>query len=315
MSEDLLPCYNKGCGQQYKEEENTENSCRHHPGGPIFHDALKGWSCCKKRTSDFTEFLNIPGCTTGRHCNVKPAPPPSTANQNQSKGDESGEGGRLRKAPVAMVRPSRNEKLLQLPLNVSDSLKQALDKQPADADDTASSQSGVVSVGSNCKNNGCTVTYTGEDSNIEACIYHPGVPIFHEGMKYWSCCEQKTTDFNSFLSQQGCCTGRHLWIKHEEKSKSTQTSCRFDWHQTATHVTITIFSKEASPPHTVISANKVFCQVEICFDKTRKVFKQDFLLKGIIDPERSSVKMMASKVEVALRKMETGIWSSLILPS
>ena len=36
------------------------DSCQFHPGVPVFHDALKGWSCCKKRSTDFTEFLNIP---------------------------------------------------------------------------------------------------------------------------------------------------------------------------------------------------------------------------------------------------------------
>lgn len=35
-------------------------SCRHHSGEPVFHDAYKGWSCCKKKCTDFTEFLNIP---------------------------------------------------------------------------------------------------------------------------------------------------------------------------------------------------------------------------------------------------------------
>ena len=36
-------------------------------GGPVFHDALKGWSCCKKRVTDFGEFLAMPGCTAGPH--------------------------------------------------------------------------------------------------------------------------------------------------------------------------------------------------------------------------------------------------------
>ena len=36
------------------------DSCAHHPGVPVFHDAYKGWSCCKKKCTDFTEFLNIP---------------------------------------------------------------------------------------------------------------------------------------------------------------------------------------------------------------------------------------------------------------
>lgn len=30
-------------------------------------------------------------------------------------------------------------------------------------------------------------------------------------MKFWSCCERKTTDFNSFLSQGGCTTGPHVF--------------------------------------------------------------------------------------------------------
>lgn len=35
------------------------DSCVFHPGDPFFHDAYKGWSCCKKKCTDFTEFLNI----------------------------------------------------------------------------------------------------------------------------------------------------------------------------------------------------------------------------------------------------------------
>jgi len=49
--------------------------CQHHPGVPVFHDALKGWSCCSRRSTDFTEFLNIPGCANGRHSSEKPPEP------------------------------------------------------------------------------------------------------------------------------------------------------------------------------------------------------------------------------------------------
>jgi hypothetical protein len=38
------------------------DSCTFHPGAPFFHDAYKGWSCCKKKCTDFTEFLNIKVC-------------------------------------------------------------------------------------------------------------------------------------------------------------------------------------------------------------------------------------------------------------
>ena len=92
-----LTCYNKACSNKGKfvESENGPEACRFHPGknsnsvwslhdwynhwyctnkyiefikgGPVFHDALKGWSCCKKRVTDFGEFLAMPGCTAGPH--------------------------------------------------------------------------------------------------------------------------------------------------------------------------------------------------------------------------------------------------------
>lgn len=51
------------------------DSCRHHPGQPVFHDAYKGWGCCNKKCTDFTEFLNIKGCTLSKHSNIKPPEP------------------------------------------------------------------------------------------------------------------------------------------------------------------------------------------------------------------------------------------------
>lgn len=100
----LLQCYNRGCGQKYDSENNHEgtnrlcfqksilysvsninhlknirlyflDSCRHHPGEPVFHDAYKGWGCCNKKCTDFTEFLNIKGCTLSKHSNIKPPEP------------------------------------------------------------------------------------------------------------------------------------------------------------------------------------------------------------------------------------------------
>jgi len=70
-------------------------SCQHHPGGPIFHDALKGWSCCKKRSTDFTEFLNIPGCSFGRHSNIKPLETEKQAKIDCEDAVVSGENGIL----------------------------------------------------------------------------------------------------------------------------------------------------------------------------------------------------------------------------
>ncbi|KAF6028081.1 CHORDC1 [Bugula neritina] len=55
-----LQCYRKGCGKAYICTENAADSCRYHPGVPVFHDALKSWSCCEKKSTDFSVFLDMP---------------------------------------------------------------------------------------------------------------------------------------------------------------------------------------------------------------------------------------------------------------
>lgn len=48
-------------------------------------------------------------------------------------------------------------------------------------------------------------------------MYHPGKAIFHEGMKYWSCCNRKTSNFTAFLEQPGCTKGIHQWSNVSER--------------------------------------------------------------------------------------------------
>ena len=48
-------------------------------------------------------------------------------------------------------------------------------------------------------------------------------------MKFWSCCQRKTSDFDNFLDQAGCEKGNHLWVKKqvwiliEKKEKTIET--------------------------------------------------------------------------------------------
>lgn len=37
-------CKHKGCGNEYTEKENTDTSCKYHPGPVVFHDRKKGVS-------------------------------------------------------------------------------------------------------------------------------------------------------------------------------------------------------------------------------------------------------------------------------
>lgn len=77
---------------------------------------------------------------------------------------------------------------------------------------TKTADSNEIVAGTSCKNKGCTGKYEGPGSDLETCIHHPGVPVFHEGLKFWSCCKKRTSDFNEFLNQVGCERGKHLWI-------------------------------------------------------------------------------------------------------
>ena len=61
-------CQRKGCQMQFEIVSNSETSCTYHKGQPVFHDAIKMWSCCPdKKCFDFDEFLAVPGCAVGFH--------------------------------------------------------------------------------------------------------------------------------------------------------------------------------------------------------------------------------------------------------
>ena len=62
-----LRCANKGCNKEYLEEENGDQVCQYHEGAPVFHDVKKYWTCCKKETWDWDEFVKLPTCCVGRH--------------------------------------------------------------------------------------------------------------------------------------------------------------------------------------------------------------------------------------------------------
>ncbi|TBU45742.1 chord-domain-containing protein [Dichomitus squalens] len=63
-----------------------------------------------------------------------------------------------------------------------------------------------------CTHKGCGQDYEPENNGPDSCTYHPGAPIFHEGLKSWSCCSdvnKPVLDFDEFMAIQGCTTGQH----------------------------------------------------------------------------------------------------------
>ena len=58
----------------------------------------------------------------------------------------------------------------------------------------------------------------------ETCIYHPGKPIFHDGLKGYECCGKRVTDFDDFLRIEGCCVGEHKATETKEQQDIKVTS-------------------------------------------------------------------------------------------
>ncbi|CAJ1085864.1 LOW QUALITY PROTEIN: cysteine and histidine-rich domain-containing protein 1 [Xyrichtys novacula] len=312
-----LLCYNKGCGLSYDADKNKDDSCIFHPGVPIFHDALKGWSCCRKRTTDFSEFLSIKGCTRGRHSNEKPQEPlrpeviSDKAEVKHANGPEIIYQGPKSAETLQKERPSSDEPRIKLPLKVSASLSQALEKLDISKKAEIEKKESEIVIGTRCKNSGCKTMFQGPETNNEVCTHHPGGPVFHEGYKYWSCCCIKTIDFNAFLDQKGCSTGKHRWVPKQDKKK---VACRHDWHQTGNNVVVTIYAKNAHPDMSCIEANRTVLSCQIQFEDN-KIFKREFHFWGVINVKQSSVNMVPSKVEIILRKADQVAWGKLEDPN
>ncbi|KAJ6638387.1 Cysteine and histidine-rich domain-containing protein morgana [Pseudolycoriella hygida] len=307
----LIPCYNRGCGKDFDPENNAEDSCRYHPGVPYFHDAYKGWSCCKKKSVDFTEFLNIKGCEVSKHSNQKPSEPEKP---KQEIVIEEPAPMPSSVTKLALKRVDFNSPLTLIKPNVAPALKQTIDNfEPGAETKFSAIDSSAIPVGTVCKNGGCGAVYQSAESDRSICCYHPGSPIFHEGMKFWSCCQKRTTDFAAFLNQKGCSEGQHKWIQSKEDTDAVQ--CRYDWHQTATNVVIAIYAKSYHYAKSFVKVNPIRLDVSLIFPlQNDAAFTLNLELRGVIDVERTAVQFLGTKVEIKLVKAEPGSWAKLDFP-
>ncbi|XP_066597950.1 cysteine and histidine-rich domain-containing protein morgana [Prorops nasuta] len=306
--ETLLNCYNRGCGKKFDPADNKSDDCIHHPGQPVFHDAYKGWSCCSKRCTDFTEFLNIKGCARSYHTNEKP-PEPEKPAVDKSKTDDVLEVQIKPISEPTLQRPSFDVMQVTLEPNISQTLLEQIKGLTMNSLETLNCDK--IQIGQSCKNKSCSATYKGPCSDDETCVYHSGVPIFHEGMKYWSCCQKKTTDFSVFLAQPGCTEGKHTWISKESNKK---IHCRMDWHQTATFVVISVYAKKYQPNQSFVKLNPIHLTVDLFFLEENSRYNLDLELRGVVNVSESSVNMLPTKVEIKLRKAEPGSWPQLYFP-
>ncbi|CDS14189.1 hypothetical protein LRAMOSA06359 [Lichtheimia ramosa] len=303
----MVKCTHKGCNQDFSEQDNKDNACQFHPGAPVFHEGLKGWSCCDKRVTDFDEFLNIPGCTFGRHTTEKPVeekkPEADSATTTTTATSVTKDGvevyGNQSNAPPASMSPA---------VPKEEPKKKTVEEIVEEDDD----ESVPVPANATCKRKGCGVQYkddaTSRGQGAEAkCVYHPGAPVFHEGSKGWSCCRRRVLEFDEFLKIPGCKEGKHLFVGRQNQ-KEQLVDCRTDWYQTQTHIILSVFAKNKLDTKVTFEQQSLSIDIKM---KNNERYQKTIPLFHTIDPEQSKYNALTTKVEISMKKTSGVSWATL----
>lgn len=208
-------CQRTGCSVKYTEDSNPPNCCVFHPGAPVFHDGLKEWSCCKAKSHDFGEFMDMKGCATGTHSQEKPQKPPAPSPNPQAPIPVAAKP--LTSADTTAA-ASADPKLTCIRCKqgffCSDhaaipGVKAAPSAPAPPKPNPPPVQEVDPNVEQLCKNKACGSRFKEKDNHDKACTYHAGPPIFHDRKKGWGCCDKHAHDFDDFLKIPPCTQGRH----------------------------------------------------------------------------------------------------------
>ncbi|RCV06677.1 hypothetical protein SETIT_1G182100v2 [Setaria italica] len=177
---------------------------------PLFHDGMKEWSCCKQRSHDFSLFLAIPGCTTGKHTTEKPVtkavsanPPKATPIQYSKQGVGADGCARCRQGFFCSDHGSQPK--VQKPAATDDTKKEPVEKSSVPPPKKRID----INEPRTCKNKGCGKSYKEKDNHDSACNYHPGPAVFHDRMRGWKCCDIHVKEFDEFMEIPPCTKGWH----------------------------------------------------------------------------------------------------------
>eukprot|EP00842_Homolaphlyctis_polyrhiza_P003562 jgi/Hompol1/4206/HPOL_003538-RA len=318
-------CLNRGCGQTF--EPDTTDTCVYHSGAPVFHEGLKGWSCCSKRVTDFDEFLKIPGCTTGSHSSQVPESP-APASASRSSGAQpavapetiTSDNVEIYGTPAPQKSAaSAEEAMSSLSIKPSSSETAAPAITEQDLQDPAGA---VVTPGTICKRKSCGTAYIDEvQSRVpDTCEYHPGMPVFHEGSKGWTCCSRRVLEFEQFLKIKGCTIGNHRFtdpvLPASESAAAASASaikeveCRRDWYQTPDKVIISIFAKKVDKSSTFVQFTDTHLKVDIKF-LDGSVSKYHTQLFQPVDASLCVYEILSTKIEIVLKKANGLSWVAI----
>ncbi|KAF2667707.1 diploid state maintenance protein chpA [Microthyrium microscopicum] len=290
-------CVHKGCGKTFTDPKEP---CVYHSGPPIFHEGQKGWSCCKPRVLTFDEFLSIPPCTTGEHSTIDDTPPP-LAKDIQTNEPEP---------PKTLPSQPSVPRIPNPPSAAPTSTPAPAPALESESDDPELS----ISQGATCRRRACGKTYdSSKNRDDEQCVHHPGSPVFHEGSKGWSCCKRRVLEFDEFMKIEGCKTkAKHLFVGKTKKPLVEKLdTVRCDFYQTVSSVIASVYLKNIDKEKSIVkfkSASEVDLDLHT---SDSKEYTTTFSLFGTIIPDKSTFKILGTKLELNLAKADGIGWPVL----
>ncbi|CAJ0584171.1 unnamed protein product, partial [Mesorhabditis spiculigera] len=299
----FVQCYNKGCGLKFDPTINDPEACTFHPGPPYFHDAYKIWNCCNKKSTDFGTWLSYKGCAKGPHNSEKPVDVVKVSATKEIRPEKEEDVIVWNGLNKPAERGGKSGEPVPIKMETTAGARAAIERFNEQVG--SNSNEGLLK-GAPCRNAGCSTTYDGSEMDGLTCVHHPGVAIFHEGMKYWSCCRKKTSDFGAFLEQKGCETGTHLWTRNEKVDK-----LREDWFSSNGIVTINLYCKGALPESLRATTDGLCLSLSFVHGFGSKQSELQYELFGEISASESLIRIGERKVEVILKQSEVGSWPRL----
>lgn len=294
-------CVHQGCGKAYTDPDEV---CRYHPGPPIFHEGQKGWKCCKPRVLTFEEFMAIEPCTEGKHSTTDL--PPKIEKKEVPDAPVAEATGLPPPPPRAPIAAPQHAPTPPPP-------------PPESSDDDEAIE---IPDGRTCRRRTCGAGYKkGSSRDGETCVYHPGVPIFHEGSKGYTCCKRRVLEFDQFLKIEGCKTkNRHLFVGSGKKDAAKEASggeevldtVRTDFYQTPMSVIASFFLKKINKEAAKVDFQAQSLVLDLpTTDTPVKRYKAEVPLFAPIDTAKSSFKVLGTKLEVTLIKADGSSWPVL----
>lgn len=152
----------------------------------------------------FDEFLAITPCTDGKHSTTDLPP------QVEKKSQEV-DPALLAVTSAAPTPGAASEPPPRAPIAAPQTPAGPTPPPPESEDDDPGLE---IPDGAVCRRKTCGAKHArGTARDGEKCTHHPGVPVFHEGSKGYSCCKRRVLEFDQFLKIEGCKTkDRHLFV-------------------------------------------------------------------------------------------------------